>query len=77
MEYPGRSTWVEQIAISTALNASYLGSQLALFGVIVGVALLLAGLGFGILAIGGALRNPETALPLLRRRKSAQPTGAL
>jgi hypothetical protein len=73
VEYPGRSTWVEQIAISTALNASYLGSQLALFGVIVGVALLLAGLGFGILAIGGALRNPETALPFAGRRHSARP----
>jgi hypothetical protein len=74
VEFAGRSTWVEQIAISTALNASYLGSQLALFGVIVGLALLLSGLGFAILAIGGALRNPETALPFARRRQSTQAT---
>jgi hypothetical protein len=39
-----------------------MASQMALFGVVVGVALLLAGLGFGILAVGGALRNRETAL---------------
>jgi hypothetical protein len=31
------------------------------FGIVVGVALLLAGFGFAILAIGGALRNRETA----------------
>jgi hypothetical protein len=35
--------------------------------VVVGVALLLAGLGFGVLAIGGALRSPDTALTFLRR----------
>lgn len=64
VEYPGRTTWVEQIAISTALNASYLGSQLALFGIVVGVALILAGAGFGVLAASGALRNPDFGRPL-------------
>jgi hypothetical protein len=34
-------------------------SQLALFGIVVGVALLLSGFGFVILTIGGALRRPE------------------
>ena len=64
VEYPARTTWVEQIAISTALNASYLGAQLALFGIVVGVALLLAGGGFGVLAASGALRSPEFGEPL-------------
>ncbi len=35
-----------------------MASRLALFGIVVGIALLLSGLGFAILAIGGALRNP-------------------
>ena len=44
-----------------------MASQISLFGIVVGIALLLAGLGFGVLAIGGALRAPDTALTFLRR----------
>jgi F0F1-type ATP synthase membrane subunit c/vacuolar-type H+-ATPase subunit K len=57
-----RNIWVTETALTTALNTSYMAEQLSLFGIVVGVALLLSGLGFGILAIGGALRNPETPL---------------
>jgi hypothetical protein len=57
-----RSIWVEETGLTTALNTAYMASRLALFGIVVGVALLLAGLGFAILTIGGALRNPEGSL---------------
>jgi hypothetical protein len=62
-----RNVWVTETALTTALNASYMASQMALFGIVVGIALLLSGFGFAILAIGGALRNPETAVPFLRK----------
>jgi hypothetical protein len=52
-----RNTWVTETALSTALNLSYMAEQLALFGIVVGVALLLSGVGFLVLAIGGALRH--------------------
>jgi multisubunit Na+/H+ antiporter MnhC subunit len=68
-----RNIWVTETALTTALNTSYMAEQLALFGVVVGFALLLAGIGFAILAIGGALRNPETALTWFAR--SARQTG--
>jgi hypothetical protein len=45
-----RNTWVTATALSTALNMSYMAEQLALFGIVVGIALLLAGIGFVILA---------------------------
>lgn len=64
-----RNIWVTETALATALNMSYMAEQLSLFSIVIGVALFLAGLGFGILAIGGALRNPETALSFLHRRK--------
>jgi hypothetical protein len=64
-----RNIWVTETALSTALNASYMADNTALFGVVVGIALLLSGFGFAILAIGGALRNPETALTLQRKRE--------
>ena len=68
-----RQVWVTYNALGTALNTSYMASQLALFGIVVGIALLLSGFGFGILAIGGALRNPETALGFLRRSHPGTP----
>lgn len=63
-----RNVWVTETALTTALNTSYMASQLALFGLVVGIALLLSGLGFGILAIGGSLRNPETAFGFARSK---------
>ena len=70
-----RDVWVTETALTTALNTSYMADQLALFGIVVGVALLLAGIGFGILGVGGALRNPYTALTFLTK-KAAKTGGA-
>jgi hypothetical protein len=52
-----RNVWVTETALSTALNVSYLAENIALFGIVVGISLLLAGIGFMILALGGALRR--------------------
>lgn len=52
-----RNTWVTETALSTALNVSYMAEQVALFGIVVGIALLLAGMGFLILTLSGALRT--------------------
>jgi hypothetical protein len=46
-----RNTWVTETALSTALNVSYMAEQIALFGLVVGIALLLSGIGFIILAL--------------------------
>lgn len=46
-----RNTWVTATALSTALNVSYMAEQIALFGLVVGIALLLSGIGFVILAL--------------------------
>jgi len=54
-----RNLWVTETALTTALSMSYMAEQLSLFGIVVGVALLLAGVGFIILALGGALRHRE------------------
>jgi len=65
-----RNVWVTETALTTALNASYMADRISLFGVVVGIALLLSGIGFAILAIGGALRNPQTAFTVLRKREA-------
>jgi hypothetical protein len=53
-----RNVWVTQTALATALNVSYMATQLSLFSLVVGIALLLSGVGFVVLALG-ALRRPE------------------
>src|SRR6266540_3415292 len=63
-----RQVWVTETALTTALNSSYMASQISLFGIVVGVALLLSGIGFGILALGGTLRNAEPAFKLFGKR---------
>ena len=69
--------WIDQVALSTALNASYMADQISLFGLVVGIALLLAGFGFGILAVGGALRNPQGLFGFAAtRRRTAEPVCA-
>jgi len=45
-----RDLWVTELAISTALNTSFFAEQVSLFSIVVAVALLLSGFGFGILA---------------------------
>jgi hypothetical protein len=63
-----RNLWVTETALSTALDASYMAESLSLFGIVVGVALLLSGIGFGILAAGGTLKRAEPALQFFGKR---------
>jgi ABC-type lipoprotein release transport system permease subunit len=59
-----RNTWVTETALSTALNVSYMAEQLGLFSIVVGIALILSGIGFIILALavlGGGNRKPAAS----------------
>jgi hypothetical protein len=47
-----REVWVTETALSTALNTSYFAENVALFSIVMGVALLLTGVGFLVLALG-------------------------
>jgi hypothetical protein len=45
-----RDLWVTETALATALNTAYMADQLANFGTVVGIALILAGVGFAVLS---------------------------
>jgi hypothetical protein len=60
-----RNLWVTETALTTALNLAYTAERISLFSVVVGIALLLSGIGFGVLAFAGALRDAR--LPKLHR----------
>ena len=77
VDNPMRNLWVTETALTTALNTSYLAEQISLFGVVVGIALLLSGLGFGILAAAGALRGREALVHLPSRKSDSKAVPAV
>jgi hypothetical protein len=60
VDNPARGVWVTETALSTALNTSYMAEQISLFGIAVGAAFLLVGLGFAAVALAG-VRVPSLA----------------
>src|SRR3954467_3251425 len=46
-----RNMWVNETALTTALNTAYFAESVATFAIVMGVALLLAGIGFAVLTI--------------------------
>lgn len=70
---PARQSWVTAVAITTALNTSYMAEQLSLFGMVTGVALLLTGVGLVILAFAVfGRREPATEV---KRATTPVPAG--
>lgn len=56
-----RDIWVTETALTTALQMSFMGEMLAVFTFVVGIALLLAGIGFVILALAVFRGRPAPA----------------
>ena len=50
-----RNLWVTETALTTALNTSFFAERVAVFSIVMGIALLLTGIGFLVLTLGGAL----------------------
>lgn len=57
-----RNIWVTETALSTALNTSYMATQLSLFSLVVGIALVLAGIGFVVLAFGATMPGRSSSI---------------
>ncbi len=49
--------WVTETALATALKVSYMAEKIAVFGIVVGIALILTGIGLVILAFAVFGRN--------------------
>jgi hypothetical protein len=65
-----RNTWVTETSLSTALYLAYTASAISLFGIVVGIALLLAGIGFLILALAGGIQR----VPFTKAKAAETPT---
>jgi len=56
---PARNIWVTETALTTALNTSYFAENVANFAIVMGFALLLAGVGFLVLTLRLPWRRQE------------------
>ena len=70
-----RNTWVTETALSTALNVSYMAERLSIFGLVVGVALFLTGVGLIILAFVVFSRHEPAAESVRARAPAATAAG--
>jgi hypothetical protein len=61
MNNAARDIWVTETALTTALYTAYFGENVALFAMIVGIALLLVGIGFAVLIVFARRRTPDAA----------------
>jgi hypothetical protein len=52
VENGARNIWINETALTTALNTSYFAESVATFAIVMGVALLLVGIGFLVLTLG-------------------------
>jgi len=59
VENLARNVWVTETALTTALNTSFFAERVALFSIVMGIALLLTGIGFLVLAYLGVLKRRE------------------
>jgi hypothetical protein len=48
---PARNIWINETALTTALNTSYFAERVSMFSLAMGIALLLSGIGFLVLTI--------------------------
>jgi hypothetical protein len=64
VENLARNIWVTETALTTALNTSFFAERVALFSIVMGIALLLTGIGFLVLAYLGVLKRREVREPV-------------
>ena len=60
-----------ETALAGALNMAFLGERVALFGIVMGAALLLTGIGFLVLTLGGAVQHAPSVRETVRRTEPA------
>jgi hypothetical protein len=67
-----RNLWVTETALTTALNTAFFAERVAIFSIVMGVALLLTGIGFLVLTLGGALG----VVPVVKRARRFETASA-
>lgn len=75
LDNPARTVWITATALGTALDTSYFAQSVALFAIVMGIALVLAGIGFLLLTTG--LLAGTRAAAERQRDVAAEDSGSL
>lgn len=75
LDNPARTVWITETALGTALDTSYFAQSVALFAIVMGIALVLAGIGFLLLTTGLLAGSRATAER--QRDVAAEDSGSL
>ena len=51
VDNPVRATWVTETALSTGLNMAFFAEQVSMFGIVMGICMVVIGIGLGVLTI--------------------------
>ncbi len=51
VENPVRATWVTETALSTGLNMAFFAEQVSIFGIVMGICMIVIGIGLGVLTV--------------------------
>ena len=70
VDNPKRNVWINETALTTALNTSFFAEQVSMFSLAMGIALLLSGIGFLVLTI-------RLLVPVTRRQEQSAQSGAV
>jgi hypothetical protein len=68
-----RNIWINETALATALNVSYMAEKISIFGIVVGIALVLTGIGLVILAFAVFGRNRSAGEDVARVTRRERP----
>jgi hypothetical protein len=72
-----RNLWVTETALSTALNTGYFAENVALFSIVMGIALLLTGIGFFVLTLTLLTRPGREKAEATARKVAPRPAAAV
>jgi hypothetical protein len=62
-----RDIWVTETALATALKVAFFAERVAFFSIAMGAMLLLTGIGFLVLTLGGAIQRRPSVRATVRR----------
>jgi hypothetical protein len=74
---PARNLWVTETALSTALNTAFFAENVALFSIVMGIALLLTGIGFLVLTLSLLMRPGRVTDAAAAPKVAPRPAAAI
>jgi hypothetical protein len=77
VDNPTRNLWVTSTSLSTALNTAYFAENVALFSIVMGIALLLTGIGFLVLTLMLLMRPARAAVAAASPKVAPRPAAAV